>query len=72
MTQEQLRAIGYNGVRGSTSLQNKFITISVIFGILLLCLVGETNPDLNKHTCIDATHKTCNGKCICDGMECDK
>ena len=25
---------------------------------------------VSYHTCIDTTHMSCDGNCICDGMEC--
>ena len=46
MTQEQLRSIGYQGVKDNTSLQNKFLTLAIILAVILLCFVGETNPDV--------------------------
>ena len=26
---------------------------------------------VTEHVCIDKTHETCDGECVCDGMECN-
>jgi hypothetical protein len=54
--------------------KTKFILIVVTY--LLLMLTGliynaYSNFNTTIHTCIDSTHITCDGDCVCDGLECN-
>jgi hypothetical protein len=45
----------------------------ILVFVIGLCFCGwadmESHPS-NTHQCIDKTHKTCDGECECDGLEC--
>lgn len=38
--------------------------------ILLISVILGSLPNKPKHICSDLTHITCDGYCVCDGMEC--
>jgi hypothetical protein len=56
------------------------LLLVAVFATLAMCL--PKNQDVKRlnierhqnsdlvHICADTTHKTCDGVCICDGMEC--
>ena len=44
----------------------------IIVAIFLIAGFGDTCSDDPRahHQCPDTTHKTCDGRCECDGLEC--
>ena len=52
-----------------------WMTISSAIVIILILttinIPGCVHNAIPVHKCIDSTHKECDGKCKCDGMECN-
>lgn len=55
-------------------MKQKYLDMLEQFSFYLILLFLATMAALvepePKHTCIDKTHKTCDGRCECDGMDC--
>jgi len=43
--------------------------IIIIVGVVLMVYLVALQVTLT-HKCVDNTHKTCDGQCVCDGFEC--
>jgi hypothetical protein len=47
----------------------------IVLALLIAGLIFAGHADMEQypqHACYDSTHKTCDGKCKCDGFECTK
>ena len=45
------------------------ILVMIIIGTGIYMVCSKTGT-FKSHVCIDPMHKTCDGTCECDGMEC--
>lgn len=66
-------------------MKNQILSIAIIVTSILYCIVlhniytyfnEDAIPDKfqsqqSTHICYDISHKTCDGNCECDGMECN-
>lgn len=52
-----------------TKLFFQLIVGKIIAFLLIFILLS--NDYHNDHRCSDPSHQTCDGNCICDGMECN-
>lgn len=42
-----------------------WVAIAVVVTLIILAVSNA------PHRCIDPEHQTCDGQCVCDGMECN-
>lgn len=49
-----------------------FLILAALIITLSVVQVVNAKHTINDitHTCLDNTHETCDGVCVCDGMEC--
>lgn len=55
-----------------------FIVVYIVMQLLVIKEIRDTSgpvlidtcPGAPAHVCIDSTHATCDGNCMCDGLAC--
>ena len=56
------------------------INVLLAMALIVFCASCKNNPNYNPyipvgpgshHQCLDASHKLCDGHCLCDGLGCD-
>lgn len=55
---------------GVPQLQKKYVKMHGADTTKLEYIFGEQEQGYYNHHCDDTTHITCDGDCICDGLEC--